>query len=96
MGVKCNTCPLSSSANSYNVTCFNFEGEHPLEATKIVRKWTEEHPIKTRKDVLLEKFPKALVREDGCPEVCAEFLGICQCHGNVVSCSECWGTEVKE
>lgn len=52
-GVNCDDCPL----NGDNKGCDYFEGEHPLEATEIVRKWAEEHPRKTRKDILLEKFP---------------------------------------
>ncbi len=95
-GVKCNTCPLSSAANSYNVTCFIFEIEHPLEATEIVRKWAEEHPRKTRKDVLLEKFPNAKLKDKcGGYLICAKYLGLCSdCENN--NCFKCWNTEAEE
>lgn len=89
-GVNCYECPL----NAYSEGCDYFEGEHPLEATEIVRKWAEEHPRKTRKDVLLEKFPNAKLKEDGVPEACAESIGICTC--KCESCTKCWNTEVEE
>lgn len=90
VGVNCYECPL----NGDNEGCDYFESEHPLEATEIVRKWAEEHPRKMRKDVLLEKFPNAKLKEDGVPEACAESIGICTC--KCESCTKCWNTEVEE
>ena len=91
-GVNCYECPL----NAYSDGCDYFEGEHPLEATEIVRKWAEEHPRKTRKDVLLEKFPNAtLMDNNGGYMICAEYLGLCSnCGSN--NCAKCWNTEVEE
>lgn len=97
-GIKCNTCPLSSWKNGRSLICTNFEFEYPVEATEIVRKWADEHPRKTRKDVLLEKFPNAKIftTTNGRPKlVCAEALGICKCTIST-TCEECWNTEVKE
>ena len=37
----------------------------PKEVEEIIIKWANEHPIKTRQDVYLQLFPKALVDEDG-------------------------------
>lgn len=71
-GKACNKCPLSSNKNGCYVTCSNFEIEHPLEATEIVRKWVEEHPQKTRKDILHEAFPKATIDKN-----CVRKLGLC-------------------
>lgn len=90
-GVKCNMCPLSSSVNGYNITCSNFEGEHPLEATEIVRKWAEEHPRKTRKDILHEAFPKATIDKN-----CVKKLGLCSeddCRNIGGDCFKCWNME---
>lgn len=92
-GVPCEVCPLHLATQDHR-NCTWFEGENPLEATRIVRKWAEEHPRKTRKDVLLEKFPSALIEEDGYPEACAQSLGMVTCHGG--SCEDCWNTEVEE
>lgn len=91
-GVLCQNCPLDSQ----NSTCYNFEAEHPVEATEIVRKWAEENPRKTRKDVLLEKFPNAEFCSDGSPCSCCVELGMIpniQCN---LRCIECWDTEVND
>lgn len=44
VGVECHECPLSRYNNGFNSICCDFEIEHPIEATEIVRKWAEEHP----------------------------------------------------
>lgn len=93
-GVLCQDCPLHLQ-NKFSCDCPNFEANHPLEATEIVRKWAEEHPRKTRKDVLLEKFPNAELGEDGVPLACAEPLGWhCVCGRG--GCRICWNVEVDE
>lgn len=52
---------------------------------------------KTRKDVLLEKFPSAMMNSSDVPKFCAENLGfnIVQCK-NYNTCADCWNTEVEE
>lgn len=93
-GVLCQNCPLYLQ-NKYNCTCYNLESEYPVKATEIVRKWAEEHPRKTRKDILLEKFPNAEICKDGSPRSCCVELGMIpeeQCNEN---CMECWDTEVE-
>lgn len=61
--------------------------------------YLEKHPRKTRKDVLLEKYPNALMHSDGiCPQACAKLLGLCsydECKCNE-DCLHCWNTEVEE
>lgn len=98
-GVPCEVCPLWNNAVDRR-NCTWFEGEHPIEATEIVRKWAEEHPKRTRKDVLLDKFPNAKMNTYGIPCVCVENLGfdIIQCtnYKNYESCIDCWNTEVEE
>lgn len=99
VGVECHECPLSRYNNGFNSICCDFEIEHPIEATEIVRKWAEEHPKRTRKDVLLEKFPKAILDKNGQPCVCAQVLGlrdydyICE---DEEECLQCWNTEIDE
>lgn len=95
-GVGCPECPLSSNNNGSNRVCCDFEIEYPLEATEIVRKWAEEHPRKTRKDVFLEKFPNALTFKEGHPQSCCALLGFCSECENSDSCVDCWNTEVEE
>lgn len=97
MGVaECSACPLSSDNNGSNRICGIFEIEHPLEATEIVRKWAEEHPRKTRKDVLLEKLPNASMFKEGYPQTCCALLGFCSECEKTDTCEECWNTEVEE
>lgn len=95
VGTDCSICPLSCQNNGLNIPCGAFEMNHPLEATEVVRKWTEEHPRKTRKDILLEKFSNAELGEDGVPLSCAEPLGwtyVCGRGG----CKICWNVEAEE
>lgn len=98
-GTECGDCPLSKWKNGQNLSCAKLEFKYPLKATEIVRKWAEEHPRKTRKDVLLEKFPNAVMHfENDYPRTCAECLGLCthdECQ-SAESCFECWYTEVEE
>lgn len=97
VGVECHECPLSRYNNGFDSTCCDFEIEHPIEATNIVRQWAEEHPRKTRKTVLLEKFPNAMLMKDGTPYSCCEALGMAvktECEEK--RCSDCWNKEVEE
>ena len=95
--IKCCECPLSTQNNKLNINCMAFETNYPIEATEIVHKWAEEHPRKTRKDVFLEKFPKARLYKNGNPFPCCRTLGIAtdeDCRKN--NCIDCWNTEVEE
>lgn len=92
-GTKCDVCPLSKGKNDRNLSCTIFEFEYPVEATEIVRKWANEHPRKTRKDVLKEAFPNALIDDN-----CALKLGLCSiddCSNINGDCFKCWNMEVK-
>ena len=95
-GGVCIKCPLSNCKNGYELGCTIFEMYHPHEAEAIVRKWAEEHPRKTRKDVLLEKFPNAILNDNGCPAACAKDLGLRQGYCLDNWCVDCWNTEVEE
>lgn len=89
----CQKCPLFGN---HEMNCMGFETKYPEEAAEIVRKWAEEHPVKTRKDVLLEKFPNAILDDNGCPAVCAKGLGLTQGRCFDDWCKDCWDTEVEE
>lgn len=92
-GVNCEDCPL----NETEFPCEQLEADYPLEATEIVRKWAEEHPRKTRKDILLEAFPDTrLDVGDQHPLACAFNLGLCPDCEAFDDCEECWNTEVEE
>lgn len=98
----CQKCPLGREHNGHEMTCSGFETAYPQEAEKVVHKWSEDHPEhshKTRKGVLIEKFPNAVIDKDGKPISCAYYLGMVdeaeymECHG---CCLQCWNTEVEE
>lgn len=99
LNVDCTLCPLSKYASGSGFNCRVFEIECPIEATKIVRKWAEEHPRKTRRDVLLEKFPNVVLNKKGQPCVCAQMLGL-RDYDNICEdkeeCLQCWNMEVEE
>lgn len=89
IGVNCDDCPLGEG----RATCKKLETNSPLKATEIVRKWADEHPRKTRKDVLKESFPNASIDDN-----CALKLGLCSiddCSNINGDCFKCWNTEVR-
>lgn len=93
-GTECGICPLSICKNGRNLSCTTFELEYPIEATEIVRKWAEEHPRKTRKDVLKEAFPNASI-----DDICALKLGLCSiddCSNISGDCFKCWNTKIEK
>lgn len=96
VGADCLLCPLSDHNNGCGMVCGVFETNYPLEATEVVRKWAEEHPRKTRKDVLLEKLPNALMFKEGYPQTCCALLGFCSECEKTDTCEECWNTEAEE
>ena len=92
--IDCNKCPLIVQKDGKELHCEEFEIEYPLEATEIVRKWANEHPRKTRKDVLKEVFPNASIDDN-----CVLKLGLCSiddCSNIGGDCFKCWNTEVEE
>ena len=64
-----------------------------------VEDWSRNHPIKTRKQDLLEKYPNAVTFESGTPKVCASALGYCKhCmigYGGDRDCDACWNEPVE-
>lgn len=64
-------------------------------AVSIVEKWSKEHPRKTRLQDFFEKYPNAVLDENGIPLSCAGELGYCSrnCKGSLL-CSKCWNEPV--
>ena len=71
----------------------------PARFEKAVMRWAKLHPEKTMRDVLLEKFPKAKLRDDGTPIVCPHHLGF-PAMSNVclqpTQCAVCWSRPAPE
>lgn len=60
-----------------------------------VEKWSKEHPLRTRLQDLLEKFPKAEIDKEGLPFFCCARLGyVCTCAKS--TCKDCWNMPVEE
>lgn len=60
-----------------------------------VEKWSKEHPVKTRQQDFLEKFPKAEINKEGLPSFCCAKLGyVCNCLKS--TCKDCWNMPVED
>ncbi len=65
-------CPIFEAKGDLCL-CKEWILSHPDEATKIVTKWTKEHPQRTRQDVFLERYPKAML-ENGVVNICPRMI----------------------
>lgn len=94
--IDCEDCGLSQYNNEYNLTCVRLERLYPKEAIAIVQKWSEEHPVKTLLQDLLEHYPNCKLGLKGIPAFCPSLLGysIEQC--GEINCIECWGQPMEE
>ena len=71
------------------------------EIVSVVEKWVKEHPTRTRKDELLEKYPDVWIAENGNPKICPKYLFRTN-HNAEFCCSttcfdcmkEFWGEEI--
>lgn len=97
--ISCSVCPLADVNNSKEVCCEEIEGKYPEEAIDIVQKWAEEHPVKTMKDDLLEKFPNLPLHGYGVPMTCPWVIGYsnerCGCKTSE-DCVKCWNRPLEE
>lgn len=93
----CEDCPLKKVKG--RACLINLIKWHKVETAaeqlEVLRKWAEERPVKTYKDVFLEKLPKARLNKDGRPVTCRDVVfGIVRhCTTN---CTECWNEPYKE
>lgn len=93
----CGECPLESDNNGKGDYCGGFEQKYPEKAVAIVEQWSKEHPIKTYKSVLLEKFPKAdidILTKNCLMHTFGDCAGLENCH--TMDCAICWNRECKE
>ena len=95
-GLDCYDCPFSRFNNERKLQCSAFESEYPEEAVAIVEKWAEEHPQKTLLMDFLEKFPKAMLGEDGVPYYCCPselgYKDEKNCRDS--ACIDCWNRPI--
>lgn len=71
----------------------------PKTAAESVRKWAEEHPIKTRQEAFLELYPNAALDENGVLKISACYIDkriICNTSRICEKCrKEYWGGEAE-
>lgn len=91
----CSFLPCSECLLNWNKACQ--VKDDPDRAVEIVQAWSDEHPVKTRLDDLLENYPKAWM-EANSSVVAPWKLGYCR---NCSKCSlngrllpDCWGEPV--
>lgn len=94
---SCNCgCPVFGACQKENVSCTTYMGQHPDIAVEIVQKWSDENPVKTRLDDLLEKYPNVEI-VDGRPLFYPARLGYCKgcdrCNIRGLA-KECWNEPV--
>lgn len=91
-GRRCGYCDLSVHNECGFPACQ--VKDHPETAVEIVQKWSDEHPVKTRLDDLLEKYPKVYISSGNTPSIRPYMLGYCEnCDDCVYSHCEaehCW------
>lgn len=89
---RCSECPRADEPNC------NFEeiSDEELENfVNTVEQWSKEHPLRTRLQDLLEKFPKVEIDKEGLPFFCCARLGyVCTCAKS--TCKDCWNMPVED
>lgn len=97
------TCPIEEQEQGRYSWCYHFIKNCPVEAIKIVQKWSDEHSKKTRQSEFLKMFPNAVTFQMGDHKIVA----LCpigtdvdfRCHGSSKLCADCqkeyWMAEVE-
>lgn len=89
---RCGYCNLSEHNECGFPACQ--VKDFPERAVDVIQKWSDEHPVKTRLDDLLEKYPKVYISSGNTPSIRPYMLGYCEnCDDCVYShceASECW------
>lgn len=104
--IRCTDCPLCSEKNTTGLLCSVLQRVYPEIAVSIVEKWSKEHPRKTILQDLLEKYPKALIKDGAFPAACPFQLGYetesekdinAYCESTARdSCRRCWNRPLEE
>jgi hypothetical protein len=95
--IACSKCSVSYRAKELNTGCIGMQVHYPEEVLKFVEQWGKEHPVKTIKDDLLEKYPNAKLDERGIPVTCVGNLGYRTEESYIcISCKDCWDTPLEE
>lgn len=74
-GRRCGYCDLSEHNECGFPACQ--VKDFPEKAVEVIQAWSDEHPVKTRLDDILEKYPKVECYDDGTPTFSPCRLGYC-------------------
>jgi hypothetical protein len=85
--ITCWVCPLSQSNNDVDASCDMLLRDHPDKAVEIVEKWSEENPVKSCYDVMIEMFPNIDFDNIDCID---RFSGTDTDCNDGRNCAECW------
>lgn len=87
--ILCTDCPLDNDNNKEYVNCTKLIGSYTEKAVEILQKWSDENPVKTRRDDFTEKYPNHTTNSKGMPVICCKYLGYTdKCPSDI--CKECW------
>ena len=92
---KCrDKCPFGICENGEGLSYDVFVRKFPMTAVEVVQRWSDETPVKTRLDDLLEKYPKVYISSGNTPSIRPYMLGYCEncddCAYSHCEASECW------
>lgn len=96
MHEECNKCPFSGH-KTCPMAVLEYDTPNVQAIIDSLQKWSDEHPVKTRLDDLLEKYPKfELFSETGRPMHKPRVFGYCDgcamCPNN--KAEHCWNEPV--
>lgn len=74
-GRRCGYCDLSEHNECGFPACQ--VKDHPETAVEVIQAWSDQHPVKTRLDDLLEKYPNARI-DNSPPHFFPYALGYCE------------------
>lgn len=66
----CWACPIGNGSGGCQAGVVENQRITEEELVQIVKKWSKEHPIKTRQSEILKRFPNAKLDEEGTISIC--------------------------
>lgn len=92
---RCFECPR---ADEPNCNIEEMSDEELENFVNTVEQWSKEHPLRTRLQDFLEKYPNAPVDGNGTPQACCEHLGYCtkSCDPLELTCKDCWDIPIGD
>lgn len=97
---SCSECIIGKNAGMFTI-CGNVIKEDPEKYVAIVKKkWSAEHPAKTRQSEFLKIYPDACIAKNGVIQICPNRIEKSKefdCHVNCHDCQkEYWLAEVGD